>query len=61
MELSDAQFHYAACDSYYSRAVFLYFYRLYAASEKTPLSVLEWSLVNEIEVRLPSPFSFRRR
>ncbi|KAK8818618.1 hypothetical protein WA538_003929, partial [Blastocystis sp. DL] len=48
-ELSDAQIHYAACDSYYSRAVFLYFYRLYAASEKTPLSVLEWSLVNEIE------------
>ena len=59
-ELSDDQIHYAACDSYYSRAVFLYFYRMYAEKEKSPLSVLEWSLVNDIEVWFPSPLHSRR-
>ncbi len=51
-DLSEDQIKYAAGDSYYSREVFMYFYNLYCASVKDsqPLSALEWSLLNHMEV-----------
>ena len=51
-DLSEDQIKYAAGDSYYSREVFVYFYNLYCSSMKDsqPLSALEWSLVNHMEV-----------
>ncbi len=48
--LNKDQIHYAASDSYYSREVFVYFYELYRKQTQDALPVLEWVLVNEIEV-----------
>ena len=50
--LNKDQIHYAAGDSYYSREVFVYFYEMYRKQTEDALPVLEWVLVNGIEVSL---------